>query len=124
MLKKALKKKPSKKSLKAKADRLFSLKVRSIGYCELEGLDHIRCGGGLQCAHIDTRGKHAIRWNEMNALCLCAGHHVYYTNNPKDWDTVVSDHFPAKYKFVEEHQSDIWDKDIDKVLEELNERSH
>lgn len=109
----------TRKSLKKDADKLFSLIVRSKGRCELAGLDNIHCGGVLQCMHIDTRGKHAIRWNEMNAICGCAGHHVYYTNNPKAWDEIVKKHFPKKYKFVEEHQNDIWDKDIEKVIEEL-----
>lgn len=112
-------KKVNKKPLKKKADRLFSLKVREAGACELMGLDGIKCGGSLQCAHIDTRGKHAIRWNIMNALCLCQGHHVYYTFNPKKWDIVVERFFPDKYKFVEKHQNDIWDKDIERVLESL-----
>ena len=109
----------TRKSLKKNADKLFSLIVRSKGRCELAGLDNIHCGGVLQCMHIDTRGKHAIRWNEMNAICGCASHHVYYTNNPKAWDEIVKKHFPKKYKFVEEHQNDIWDKNIEKVIEEL-----
>jgi len=111
----------SRKGLKAKCDKLFSLKVRSIGICQLAGKDHVRCGGMLQCAHIDTRGKHAIRWNPKNALCICAGHHVYYTNNPKMWDMIIENLFPDKYKFVEKHQSDIWDKDIEKVYKSLLE---
>lgn len=118
-LKRQYRKRTPLKIKKDKADKLFSLKVREAGACELMGLDEINCGGGLQCAHIDTRGKHAIRWNTMNALCLCQGHHVYYTFNPKKWDIVVKQFFPDKYKFVEKHQSDIWDKDIDRVLNEL-----
>lgn len=106
----------AKKKLKLKADKLFSLKTRSIGYCELAGKDTIRCGGNLQCAHIETRGAHAIRWNDMNALCLCAGHHVYYTNNPREWDLQVALWFPDKWKYVEKHRRDIWDKNIEKVL--------
>jgi hypothetical protein len=111
----------TRKGLKKKCDKMFSLLIRSKGYCELRGKDGISCGGVLQCAHIYTRGKHAIRWNPLNAVCLCAGHHVYYTNNPKKWDLIVEKEFPEKYKFVEEHQSDIWDKDIEKVLYELTD---
>ncbi len=85
----------------------------------MAGKDDIHCGGGLQCAHIDTRGKHSIRWNRMNAVCLCGGHHVWYTNNPSAWDKIVKKVFPKKFRYVEKHQSDIWDKDIVKVLLEL-----
>ena len=117
-------KKISRKGLKNKCDELFSLEVRYLGYCQLAGLDGINCGGHLQCAHIDTRGKHAIRWNRMNALCLCGGHHWYYTNNPKKWDKIVKKHFPKKFKFVEKHQSDIWDKDLDKVYTRLKQNAY
>lgn len=112
-----------KKRQKDKADRLFSLKIREIGYCELAGKDTIHCGGGLQCAHIETRGAHGIRWNELNAVCLCAGHHVYYTNNPNAWDKIVVQEFPVKWAFVEENRYLKWDKNIEKVLEELENRS-
>ena len=112
-------KKLNRTALKNKCDKLFSLKIRSKGYCELRETDGISCGGPLQCAHIDTRGKHAIRWNEMNALCLCAGHHWYYTNNPNKWYEIISSIFPEKYMFYLKHQSDIWDKDLEKVYNEL-----
>ena len=110
----------TRKGLKAKCDKLFSLKMREIGICELRSLDTITCGGGLQCAHVDTRGKHAIRWNPLNALCICAGHHVYYTNNPRKWDKIIKKYFPKRWKFVEKHQSDIWDKDILSIIEGLS----
>jgi hypothetical protein len=55
----------------------------------------------------------------MNAVCLCAGHHVWYTNNPNAWDKIVKKVFPKKFKFVEKHQSDIWDKNIEKVYDDL-----
>jgi hypothetical protein len=111
----------SRKGLKRKADKLFSEQVRCVGKCELKGLDSIRCGGSLQCMHIDTRGKHAIRWKFQNAICGCAGHHIYYTYHENDWMKLIKKHFPEKYKFVEEHQSAIWDKNIDRVLEELTD---
>jgi hypothetical protein len=111
----------TKKGLKKKCDKLWSLKIREIGYCELKGLDDIHCGGYLQAMHVDTRGKHAIRWNLLNGICGCQGHHVYYTYHDKEWMKLVKKHFPKKYRFNQKHQSDIWDKDIDKVYEQLND---
>ena len=113
------KKKIKRTTLVNKADKLFSPMVRAKGYCELAGKDTINCGGGLQCAHIETRGAHAIRWSFENALCLCAGHHVYYTNHPRFWDLIVEEVFPDKWNWVEEHRRDTWDKDLEKVLEKL-----
>lgn len=114
-------KKPKKKTLKNKADRIFSLYIRQIGYCQLKGKDNINCGGYLQTAHIITRGAHAIRWNPLNALCICQGHHVYYTHHPREWEEMIQKYFPENWEFVEAHRTDIWDKDIDAVLERLNQ---
>ena len=109
----------SRKSLIKKADKLFSLKIREMGVCELQGKDNVRCGGVLQCAHIVGRGRHVIRWNENNALCLCAGHHVYYTNNPEKWYEVISVSFPKKWKISHELMETTWDKDIQKIINAL-----
>lgn len=108
-------------SLKKKADKLFSLLVRQKGYCELAGKDKVRCGGHLQCAHIFTRSYHSIRWSENNAVCLCAGHHVYYTHHPSEWEEIIRAVFPVKWAASLEGKRDKWDKDINKVLEQLEE---
>jgi ABC-type proline/glycine betaine transport system ATPase subunit len=61
----------NKKAAKAKADRLFSLKVREIGYCQLAAwFPKIRCNGNLQCCHIISRRygeRVARRVNELIA---------------------------------------------------------
>jgi len=106
---------------KDKADKLFSAYIRRKGECELAGKDNITCGGNLQCAHIETRGAHAIRWDVDNALCICAGHHVWYTNNPSAWDKIIAREFPWKWAYVEFHRRDKWDKDIEKILAILQE---
>lgn len=112
-------KKIKKSTLKNKADKLFSLKIREIGVCLLSGVDNVKCGGVLQCAHIIGRSNHALRWNLNNAICICAGHHSYYTNHPFYWNILIENEFPNKYRYVMEHRNDIWDKDIEKVLENL-----
>lgn len=114
-------KKPSKSTLKRKADKIFSEKIRSKGYCELAGKDKVKCGGGLQTMHIIGRANFNLRWDEINALCGCAGHHVYYTNHPTDFAIVISEQFPDRFEYLKEHRNEMWDKDIEKVLEELND---
>src|SRR3990167_8233501 len=84
-----LDKKPSRKSIIKKLDRLFSLKVREIGHCQLQGKDTIRCSTQLQCAHITTRGRKALRWDFNNAICICSGHHIWFTKNPNDWVNII-----------------------------------
>ena len=110
----------TRKGLKKKCDTLFSLQVRSLGYCELRARDNIHCGGVLQCAHIIGRSAHSIRWNKKNALCICEGHHVWYTNNPNAWREIVLELFPEKWEYVQAHRNEIWNGDLDKVYSGLN----
>jgi hypothetical protein len=115
--------KTAKSVLKRRADKLFSQKVRSIGICMLRGQDNVKCGGFLQCAHIVGRVNHALRWDLQNALSLCAGHHAYYTNHPWDWRGIIQNLFPNNYKYLEVNKNKIWDKNIEKVIEQLEHMS-
>lgn len=74
-------------TLKNKADKLFGQIIRSRGRCQ-------RCDRqppevSLQCAHILSRRFTATRWDENNALCLCAGCHFWAHNNPIEFTKLV-----------------------------------
>lgn len=112
-------KKVKRSTLSNKADKLFSLKIREVGICMLAGIDKVKCGGSLQCMHIVGRANRRLRWDDMNALCGCAGHHTYYTNHPWEWVGIIQNKFPSKYAYIEKHRNEIWDKDILKILSEL-----
>lgn len=112
-------KKPSKKTLKNKADKIFSERIRSIGVCYFQGKDDIKCGGSLQCMHIIGRSNHTLRWDKDNALCGCAGHHRYYTSHPFDFYELLQTLMPARMFYLASMKNEIWDKDIEKVLQEL-----
>jgi len=118
-LKFAKPKKVKRTTLKKKADKLFSAIVRRLGYCQLAGKDTIRCGGSLQCAHIETRGVYGIRWEFPNALCICSGHHVYYTYHEKKWQEVIKTHFPIQWKYYEQHKNDHLIKTYEDIIKEL-----
>jgi len=72
------------------ADRLFARHVRESGPCIAAGF-RFPCGGIMECAHIITRARLAIRWDEQNAVPLCSGHHVWFTHNPDAWRAFVAD---------------------------------
>ena len=76
--------KTKKKSIAKRTADLFGLVVRSRGYCEACGTDEM-----LQCAHILTRGYKQIACNLDNTLCLCKGHHMYFTDRPIEWHDFV-----------------------------------
>jgi len=70
-------KKPSKKTLRNKLDRICSELVRKRGKCE-------RCSkkNSLQAAHIFSRTYNNTRWGLENILCLCASCHFWAHKNP------------------------------------------
>ena len=80
----------NRKQATAKADRLFSLRVRARGECQLAPLfPTITCNGGLQCCHVVSRRYKAVRWDERNALAGCAAHHLYGTHHPLEWQEAM-----------------------------------
>jgi len=53
-----------------KADDAFSLYIRAR-----DNFKCVTCGAveNIQCGHLFTRSYYAIRWDEENAFCQCAG---------------------------------------------------
>lgn len=80
------------KGKKAKADKLFSEIIRSIGYCE-------SCGGNnwLQCAHINSRRFNSTRCDTRNAFSLCASCHRKYTDFPREFSHFITTTWAQKY---------------------------
>ena len=76
----------------ARADDAFGIVVRSVGYCESDRPEH---KGNLQCAHLISRSYKVIRTDQRNALCLCAGCHMYYTNHPLEWRQFIEGRTPG-----------------------------
>lgn len=78
-------KKPSVKTLRNKADALWSQMIRSRdGHCR-------RClrqppEVTLQAAHIISRRYKAIRWDERNGIALCVGCHHWGHKQPVEFD--------------------------------------
>lgn len=63
--------KPSRKTLKAKLDKICSEIVRKRGRCQICGKKK-----NLQCAHIFGRRFLNTRWDLDNLLCLCPNCHI------------------------------------------------
>lgn len=76
-----------------KADASFSqyIKIRD-GAC-------LACGSTeyLQCAHLISRSYKSIRTDENNAVTLCRGCHMKYTNKPLEWREWVAIRFPGRW---------------------------
>jgi len=75
-----------------RADTAFGKVVRSVGFCESDREKH---SAQLQCAHIISRSYKSIRTDRRNALCLCQGCHMYYTNYPLEFEDWIDDTYPG-----------------------------
>lgn len=64
----------SKKGQIKKVDDLWSklVKVKAKYRCEYCGKTSY-----LNSHHIFSRTKKSVRWNDLNGICLCAGHHTF-----------------------------------------------
>ena len=114
---KGLRARPSRSSQRRKADALFSAFIRDRDrICQAAGRDGRNCGGRLQCAHLEGRRNYRLRFEPMNAIALCEGHHRWYTDQPIAWAMFLERHFPEQYAFVRAHRNELWDKDLARVL--------
>lgn len=93
-------KKFNKTRAKRHLDKLFSLKVREHRICALWNVDGIKCSSVLQCAHVIGRANLYLRWNKLNALCICSGHHVYYTYHPEAWRELMQRWYGIEYQIL------------------------
>ena len=86
--------KPTKKSLTRKLDKLVSEKVRGQGECAW-----CKKNEGLECCHIFSRRYRSVRWDWDNLLCLCHSHHFYSHSNPLLFAEFVKDYL-GEEKYV------------------------
>lgn len=89
-------KKPSKSSLKKRCDELFSKKIRARGFCE-------KCGRqtNLQCAHVYPRTNMALRFEPLNALCMCYNCHLSWAHkNPLEFTEWFLGKFPERANYL------------------------
>ncbi len=96
----AKRKTPTATTYKNKADRLFSRVVRSEGVCA-----ECNTTKNLQCAHIESRTYRSTRWDERNAVCLCASCHLKFTWNPAAWSIWVKGRFGTRFYWANKHRA-------------------
>jgi hypothetical protein len=74
--------KPSIKTLRDKADALFSMRIRlrdqrEIGHCHL-------CNKPIQCvSHLFTRSTYALRWDDRASFGSCSGCNCSHEYRPE-----------------------------------------
>ena len=109
-------KKPSRKTLKRKADKLWREIIHSRGSCEI-------CGESfhLNAHHIVTRGKHHLRWDIRNGCLLCVHCHYQERAFPLWFADWMRRNRLKDYRYLLSQKNIIWDKNYHKVFEYLEE---
>ena len=116
-------KKIKRSTLKNKADRLMSLRTREAGYCEAHVFDKVKCGGFLQDCHIIGRANMRLRYDPFNHVCMCSGHHVWFTNNPEAWREFIEKEWPDTWKYLQTVRNEKVKTDFEKVIEGLSNKT-
>ena len=108
-------------------DREMSLLVRSIGHCE-------KCGAieGLSHAHVIPRTNFALRYDPINALCLCFYCHIYWAHkNPLEFTWWFQDKYPNRYEYLQHYRNEIkkrtladWEELLDNLKNRRIEKLH
>jgi hypothetical protein len=89
------------KAERNRMDREFSLKIRARGECQWPECGKQPPAVQLQTAHIFSRRHLKLRWDEDNALCLCAKHHMAAHHDPLIFRDVVYGLLgPEKYQVL------------------------
>jgi len=105
--------KPSKKGLTRKLDKVVSDIVRSRGYCV-----HCAKTENLQCCHIFSRTYRNLRWSLDNVICLCASCHFWTHKNPilfADW---LKNYLgELKYEQLKMHRNSIRKWTLEEMIE-------
>jgi predicted DsbA family dithiol-disulfide isomerase len=112
-------KKPKRKTLKNKCDKLWSLIIRMPRRCEW-------CGAGnrrFEAAHIVSRTYSKTRHWLMNGLCLCSSCHRKAHAMPTLFSQFVEDHLgkSALETIHREAQRTDYKVDYEQVLKGLKE---
>src|SRR6267143_5144406 len=88
--------KTAKKS-KKKCDQLFSEIIRSDGSCEAWLFDDRQCSQQLHPAHIISRRFNSTRTDLRNGFCLCAAHHRYFHDFPRQFSRFITTTWAQDY---------------------------
>jgi hypothetical protein len=86
----------SKKSWYKELDTAMSLLIREKGQCE-------KCGSRINMlnhAHVVGRGNRALRWDIMNAMCLCVSCHFWWHEQPVESGLWFKEKYPERYGYL------------------------
>lgn len=112
--------------LRKKAFKLWSLRVREIGKCELCGKKYKEINEKgkptiLQAHHIIGRENKRLAWDLNNSICLCSYCHKWSRIGPHRGSIIFSDWFRVNYPEKYDYLLKNWNPEPEATLEYLQE---
>lgn len=96
-------------------DKRFAELVRQKQRCER----CLRTGQSYECSHVVTRKVKSLRWDILNALCLCVDCHRWWHANPKRAKQWFIEKFEVRQDYLNWMQKEPIKPDIDKIKEAI-----
>ena len=111
-----------------KADTKFSLRVREEGKCygatKFWIGPYFPCAGHLSCCHLFSRRYRNVRWDERNAVSMCAAHHAWFDQHPIEKDDMMLEWLEMDYEELKDLALDDtidWRVKMEEVLNEADQ---
>jgi len=108
---------------KARLDPAMSKLIRKKGFCERCG----RINTSLDWSHVVGRKNLTLRWDILNALCLCFQCHRYFWHEePLDSVEWFKIKFPQRWVYLSENKDKVikrTEEDYKKLLRDIKENN-
>ena len=76
----------------------------------------------LQCAHVVSRKNLTLRWDPINALCLCKVCHIYWQHKePLEFTDWFREKFPGRNTYIMVTKNILMKRNLDQYKELLKD---
>ena len=84
------------KTLKKKADTLFSIEIRK-DYDNKCVTPEVTCKGCVQASHLFKKSYYDIRWDKINVFCQCAHHNYNHDQGFRPSPHILTNYFLKRF---------------------------
>lgn len=86
------------RKIKESLDEEFASLIRKKGFCE----KCQRTGVAYECSHVISRRNLTLRWDILNAMCLCVTCHRWWHKNPNEAEEWFKKRYPERWLYLQD----------------------